>query len=57
MMVVQNREIVPSAAKGRGVGGRLLYTNTNIDSAIFLRVWCHVSSCTAQRETLRGAFN
>ena len=25
MMVVQNREIVPSAAKGRGVGGRLLY--------------------------------
>ena len=53
-MVVQNREIVPSAAKGRGVGGRLLYTN--IDSAIFLCV-VPVSSCTTQREILRGIFD
>ena len=55
MMVVQNREIVPSAAKERGVGGRLLYTN--VESAIFLCVWCHVSSCTTQRETLKGTFD
>ena len=55
MTVVQNGKIVPSVAKGWGVGGRLLYTNIN--SAILLCVLCHVSSCTTQRETLRGTFD
>ena len=37
MMVLKNKEIVPSAAKGRGVEGRFLYIN--VGSAIFLCVW------------------